>query len=163
MRWYVGGDHGAVELRRVLGEHLRSRGDEVLADIGPQASTDSVDYPDIAVDVCRQVLADPGSFGLLVCGTGQGVAMAANRISGIRAAIVSEGFSARQAREHNDANVLCLGGRVIGPGLAVELLEAFARASFEGGRHQRRVDKLEAIEPSTARAEGPPPIDRGRS
>lgn len=174
MRWYVGGDHGAVELRRVLVEHLRARGDEVLGDTGPQASTDSVDYPDIAVSVCRQVLADPGSLGLLVCGTGQGVAMAANRMQGIRAALVSDGFSARQAREHNDANVICMGGRVIGPGLAVDLLEAFARASFEGGRHQRRVDKIEAIQPSAdagtsadagrsaASAEGPPRT-QGRS
>ena len=147
MRWYAGGDHGAVELRRVLVEHLRARGDEVLADVGPTAASDSVDYPDIAVDVCRRVLADPGSFGLLVCGTGQGVAIAANRLRGIRAALVADAFSARQSREHNDANVLCMGGRVLGPGLAVDLLEAFARASFEGGRHQRRVDKIEAIEP----------------
>jgi ribose 5-phosphate isomerase B len=174
MRWYVGGDHGAVELRRVLVEYLRARGDELLGETGPQASTDSVDYPDIAVSVCRQVLADPGSFGLLVCGTGQGVAIAANRLPGIRAALVSDAFSARQSREHNDANVICMGGRVIGLGLAVDLLEAFARASFEGGRHQRRVDKLEAIQPSAdagssadagasaASAEGPPRT-QGRS
>lgn len=162
MRWYVGGDHGAVELRRILVEHLRARGDEVLVDVGPHASTDSVDYPDIAVEVCRQVLADPGSFGLLVCGTGQGVAMAANRVRGIRAAIVSETFSARQARQHNDANVLCLGGRVIGPGLAVDLLEAFAGASFEGGRHQRRVDEIEAIDAGAARV-GHPPDEGTRS
>jgi ribose 5-phosphate isomerase B len=176
MRWYVGGDHGAVELRRVLVEHLRARGDELLGDTGPQASTDSVDYPDIAVSVCRQVLADPGSFGLLVCGTGQGVAIAANRLPGIRAALVSDAFSARQSREHNDANVICMGGRVIGPGLAVDLLEAFARASFEGGRHQRRVDKIEAIQTSAGPSAGPsadaggsaasadgPPRTQGRS
>ena len=145
MRWYVGGDHGAVELRRVLVERLRQRGDEVAGELGPVAPSDSVDYPDIAVTVCRQLLADPGSLGILVCGTGQGVAIAANRVHGIRAAVVSDTFSARQAREHNDANVLCMGGRVVGPGLAVDLLEAFARASFEGGRHQRRVDKIEAL------------------
>jgi ribose 5-phosphate isomerase B len=146
MRWYVGGDHGAVELRRVLVEHLRARGHEVIADMGPSTAGDSVDYPDIALSVCTQLLTDPGSFGLLVCGSGQGVAMAANRVRGIRAAVVSEAYSARMAREHNDANVLCMGGRVVGPGLAVDLLEAFAGASFEGGRHQRRVGKIEAID-----------------
>ena len=165
MRWYVGGDHGAVELRRVLVEHLRARGDEVIVDVGPLASTDSVDYPDVAVAVCRELLADPGALGLLVCGTGQGVAMAANRIKGIRAAIVSDTFSARQAREHNDANVLCMGGRVIGPGLAIDLLEAFARASFEGGRHERRVNKIEAIQSAAGPAPyaGASPKDAGRS
>jgi ribose 5-phosphate isomerase B len=145
MRWYVGGDHGAVELRRRLVQLLRGRGDEVAAELGPGAPDESVDYPDVALDVCRRVLAEPGSHGLLVCGTGQGMAMAANRVPGIRAAVVADPFSARMAREHNDANVLCMGGRVVGPGLAGDLLEAFANASFEGGRHQRRVDKIEAI------------------
>jgi len=157
MRWYVGGDHGAVELRRVLVERLRARGDEVVAELGPQSSSESVDYPEIAVAVCRQLLRDPGSRGLLVCGSGQGVAMAANRVPGIRAAVVSEAYSARMAREHNDANVLCMGGRVVGPGLAVDLLEAFAGASFEGGRHQRRVEKIEAIGTAGDQREGPPP------
>ena len=157
MRWYVGGDHGAVELRRLLVERLQARGDEVAGELGPAASTQSVDYPDIAVSVCRQVLAEPGSHGLLVCGTGQGMAMAANRVPGIRAAVVADPFSARMARAHNDANVLCLGGRVVGPGLAVDLLEAFAGASFEGGRHARRVEKLAQLE-----ADDEPPA-RGRS
>lgn len=165
MRWYVGGDHGAVELRRALVERLRQRGDEVAGELGPASPSDSVDYPHIAVAVCRQVLADPGSLGILVCGTGQGVAMAANRVFGIRAAVVCDTFSARQAREHNDANVLCMGGRVVGPGLAGDLLEAFARASFEGGRHQRRVDQIEAI-PLGEPASGPvaaPPTEQDRS
>lgn len=165
MRWYVGGDHGAVELRRVLVERLRQRGDEVAGELGPASPSDSVDYPHIAVAVCRQLLADPGSLGILVCGTGQGVAMAANRVHGIRAAVVSDTFSARQAREHNDANVLCMGGRVVGPGLAGDLLEAFARASFEGGRHQRRIDAIEAISPGGPTS-GPalaPPTEQDRS
>jgi ribose 5-phosphate isomerase B len=153
MRWYVGGDHGAVELRRHLVERLRARGDEVAGELGPDTATQSVDYPDVATAVCQEVLAEPGSRGLLVCGTGQGMAMAANRVPGIRAAVVADPFSARMAREHNDANVLCMGGRVVGPGLAADLLEAFAGASFEGGRHARRVDKIEAIGPgSTAPA-----------
>lgn len=145
MRWVVGSDHGGVNLRKRLVEHLRAGGHEVLHELGPDDAAQSVDYPDIAVAVCERVLAEPNARGLLVCGTGQGVAMAANRIPGIRAAPVGDTFSARMARAHNDANVLCLGERVVGPGLAVELLEAFAAAAFEGGRHARRVDKIEAL------------------
>lgn len=161
MRWYVGGDHGAVELRQLLVEWLRARGDEVAGELGPTAASQSIDYPDVAHAVCQQVLAEPGSRGLLVCGTGQGMAMAANRVPGIRAAVVLDPFSARMARAHNDANVLCMGGRVVGPGLAVDLLEAFASASFEEGRHARRVDKIEAIgaAPGTP-ADEPPAQDR---
>lgn len=161
LRWIVGGDHGAVVLRKHLAEWLRANGHEVVVELGPEDSSESVDYPDIAVEVCRTVLAEPGRRGLLVCGTGQGVAMAANRIPGIRAAVVMDAFSARMARAHNDANVLCLGGRVVGPGLATELLQAFASAEFEGGRHARRVGKIESIGevrpagPSTEPSMGP--------
>jgi ribose 5-phosphate isomerase B len=144
-RWYVGSDHGAVALRQHLVEQLRARGDEVVGEIGPDDAAKSVDYPDVATHVCQQVLAEPGSRGLLVCGTGQGMAMTANRVHGIRAAVVADPFSARMAREHNDANVVCMGGRVVGPGLATDLLEAFATATFAGGRHVRRVEKIEAI------------------
>jgi ribose 5-phosphate isomerase B len=144
-RWYVGSDHGAVALRRHLVEQLRARGDEVAGEVGPDDDTQSVDYPDVALHVCRQVLGEPGSRGLLACGTGQGMAMTANRINGIRAAVVADSFSARMARAHNDANVLCMGGRVVGPGLAVDLLEAFATTAFEGGRHARRVGEIEAL------------------
>jgi ribose 5-phosphate isomerase B len=157
MRWYVGGDHGAVELRRVLVEQLRARGDEVAGERGPSTASEAVDYPDVALAVCQQVLAEPGSRGLLVCGTGQGMAMAANRVPGIRAAVVADPFSARMARAHNDANVLCMGGRVVGPGLAADLLEAFASASFEAGRHARRVDKIEAIAPAPGTPADEPP------
>lgn len=145
MRIYVGSDHGGVNLRRVLVAHAEDRGHQILSELGPSSSEDSVDYPDIAAEVCEKVLADPGSFGLLVCGTGQGVAMAANRLHGIRAAPVGDPFSAQMARAHNDANVLCLGERVVGPGLAKALFDAFAAASFEGGRHDRRVAKIEAL------------------
>jgi ribose 5-phosphate isomerase B len=139
MRIHVGSDHGGVNLRRVLVAHAADAGHEIAAEIGPGSSDESVDYPSIAAEICRRVLADPGSFGLIVCGTGQGVAMAANRHPGIRAAVVADPFSARMARAHNDANVLCMGERVLGPGLAKALFDAFAEASFEGGRHQRRV------------------------
>ena len=145
MRWYVGSDHGGVVLRDQLVECLRGNGHEVESVKGPATSSESCDYPDIALEVCRLVVADEGSAALLVCGTGQGMAMSANKVPGIRAALVSDVFSAHMAREHNDANVLCLGQRVLGPGLATDLLSAFAGATFEGGRHARRVGKLEAI------------------
>ncbi|MEM7158406.1 MAG: ribose 5-phosphate isomerase B [Myxococcota bacterium] len=157
MRWYVGSDHGGVVLRDHLVETLRGDGHEVVAVDGPTESGESVDYPDVAVEVCRRVVADEGSAALLVCGTGQGMAMSANRVPGIRAALVTDVFCARMAREHNNANVLCMGQRVLGPGLAADLLQAFAGATFEGGRHARRVGKLEAI----ATGEGvPPPTGR---
>lgn len=144
MRLHVGSDHGGVNLRRTLVEHASAGGHEIASEVGPASAEESVDYPDIAAEICRRVLADPGSFGLIVCGTGQGVAMAANRHRGIRAAVVADPFSAQMARAHNDANVLCLGERVLGPGLARALFDAFAGASFEGGRHERRVAKLES-------------------
>jgi ribose 5-phosphate isomerase B len=145
MRFYFGSDHGAVELRRHLVECAKSAGHAVLDELGPQSAADKVDYPDVAVDVCRKVAADPGSFGVLMCGTGQGMAMSANRIRGIRAGVCADVFSARMSRAHNDANVLCLGGRVLGKGLAVALFEAFCETQFEGGRHERRVAKINAI------------------
>jgi ribose 5-phosphate isomerase B len=145
LKLYVGSDHGGVDLRRRLVAHARAAGHEVVAELGPADETESTDYPDVAAQVCARVLGDAGSFGLLICGTGQGVAMAANRHPGIRAGIVSDVFSARMIRAHNDANVICFGARVIGPGLAEALLDAFAETDFEGGRHQRRVAKIEAI------------------
>ena len=147
MRLYVGSDHGGVELRQALLAHAEQAGHEVLAVVGPASASDSVDYPDIAKQVCAKVLADPGSFGLLVCGTGQGVAMTANAIPGIRAGVVADVFSARMTRQHNDANVLCLGGRVLGIGLATDIFDAFAHAQFEGGRHARRVGKIDGEQP----------------
>lgn len=145
MRFFVGSDHAAVELRKHLVEALRERGHEIGEELGPDSPGDRVDYPDVAAKVCRHVLAEPGTFGLLVCGTGQGVAMAANRLPGIRAGCVADVFSARMVRAHNDANVLCLGARVLGSGLATALLEAFCETPFEGGRHGARVAKLDGL------------------
>jgi ribose 5-phosphate isomerase B len=142
MKFYVGSDHAGVSLRRELVELARAAGHEVALELGPASGEERVDYPDLAAEVCRKVAADPGAFGLLVCGTGQGVAMAANRMREIRAAVAGDSFSAKMARAHNDANVLCLGARVLGPGLAAEVFDAFCSTSFEGGRHQNRVDKL---------------------
>lgn len=143
MRVHLGSDHAAIDLRRELAAAVNSLGHEVASESGPAAATESVDYPDVAAAVCARVRDEPGSIGLLVCGTGQGMAMAANKQRGIRAAVVLDPFSAAMAREHNDANVLCLGARVVGVELAKVLLKAFLDARFAGGRHARRVDKLD--------------------
>jgi ribose 5-phosphate isomerase B len=145
MRLYFGSDHAAVELRKHLIAHASEKGHEIIADHGPGSADEKVDYPDVALEVCQRVLADPGSFGVLVCGSGQGVMMSANHVRGIRAGLCDNEYSARMIRQHNDANVLCMGARVIGLDLAVSVFDAFAAASFEGGRHARRVGKLDAI------------------
>ncbi len=143
MRVHLGSDHGAIELRQALAAAVREWGHELVSELGPSEASESVDYPDIAAQLAASVLADRGSLGVLACGTGQGMAMAANKISGIRAAVVLDGYSARMAREHNDANVLCLGGRVAGVELAKLLLQTFLAGEFAGGRHARRVAKIE--------------------
>lgn len=141
MKIAVGSDHAGLSLKRYLAEHLRAGGHEVV-DLGTH-DTASCDYPDFAHAVARAVVAGEAERGLLVCGTGQGMAMAANKVPGVRAAVVSDTFSARMATLHNDARVLCLGERVVGPGLAVACLDAWLDAAFEGGRHGRRVEKIE--------------------
>jgi ribose 5-phosphate isomerase B len=143
VKWFVGSDHAGYRLKQHLGEVLRALGDEVV-DLGAESEA-SVDYPDYGAAVGRRVAAEPGALGLLVCGSGNGIAMAANRIAGVRAAVVTEGYAARMARAHNDANVIAFGQRITGPGVAEEALRAFRDTPFEGGRHQRRVDKLEAL------------------
>ena len=146
MRFYLGSDHAAIELRKQIAAHVRERGHEIVAELGPESADDKVDYPDIAVQVCRKIAGDGEvANGLLFCGTGQGMAMSANRVRGIRAAVCADTFSARMARQHNDANVLCMGGRVLGPGLAAEIFDAFCDTDFEGGRHERRVAKINSI------------------
>jgi ribose 5-phosphate isomerase B len=144
MRWYAGADHAGFHLKDALVTALRGLGDEVV-DLGTR-SPESVDYPDFAEEVGMAVAGEPGTFGLLVCGTGIGVSIAANKVKGIRAAVVSDTFSAQMARIHNDANVLCLGERVVGLGVAESLVRAFREAAFAGGRHQKRVDKIKALE-----------------
>jgi ribose 5-phosphate isomerase B len=139
----VGSDHAGLELKRELAGIAAQLGYEVV-DIGA-TTTDSTDYPDYAHEVANAVARGEG-VGLLVCGTGIGMSMAANRHRGVRAAVCGDVFSALMARKHNDANVLCVGARVVGAGLATEILKAFLGASFEGGRHARRVDKIEPPE-----------------
>jgi ribose 5-phosphate isomerase B len=137
----VGSDHAGLELKRELSGVAAELGYEVV-DIGTHTS-DSTDYPDYAHQVASAVGRGEG-LGLLVCGTGVGMSMTANRHPGVRAALCGDVFTASMSRQHNDANVLCIGARVVGGGLAAEILKAFLSASFEGGRHERRVKKIEA-------------------
>ncbi|MCK6439207.1 MAG: ribose 5-phosphate isomerase B [Planctomycetes bacterium] len=133
-------DHAALELKNQMAEHLRKVGHDVK-DHGVK-TLDSVDYPDYAKLVVKDVQAGAAQVGVLLCGTGQGMAMAANKAKGIRAALLSDTFSARMAREHNNANVVCFGARVLGPELVRECLDAFLAASFAGGKHEKRVGKI---------------------
>lgn len=142
---FLGSDHAGLELKTVVAAHLTAAGHAVV-DLGPSEAK-SVDYPDFAKAVCAKVLETPRSCGVLVCGTGIGMSMAANRIPGIRAALCLNEYLARMTRLHNDANVLCLGERVIGQGLAASIVDAFMDTAFEGGRHQRRVDLIETCRP----------------
>lgn len=143
-RLYFGSDHAAVELREHLAAHAREAGYEVVATYGPAGPTEKADYPNVAKELCASVKSDEGAMGVLVCGTGQGMAITANRIRGIRAVVCADTFSATMGRAHNDANVLCLGARVLGLGLATTVFDAFMAAAFEGGRHQRRVGLIDS-------------------
>ena len=144
MKIAIGCDHGGLEHKDAIVAHLKERGFEVK-DSGIYENH-SVDYPDIAVKVCADVTSGECERGILVCGTGIGMSLAANKVKGIRAAAVSEHFSAKYTRLHNNSNVLCLGGRVIGVGTALELVDLFVDTEFEGGRHENRVNKVMAIE-----------------
>jgi len=134
-------DHGGVELKDALKSSLASS-DLQIIDLGVHSS-DSVDYPDQAHALVKTVLSGEADFGILICGTGIGISIAANRHPGIRAALCTNAYMAKMSRQHNDANVLCLGGRVIGPALAEEIVSTFLSAKFEGGRHARRINKIE--------------------
>lgn len=144
MKLIMSSDHGGVDLKNEMAERLQKDGYEVL-DLGVHDHS-SVDYPDQAKAACEAYLAGKGDFVLLFCGTGIGISMAANKMDGMRAANASDVFSAKMARAHNNANALCLGGRTLGPELAYELIKAFLTTDFEGGRHQRRVDKIMALQ-----------------
>lgn len=143
MRVVVGADHAGVALKAVLAEHLRVLGHDV-ADVGTDTS-ERVDYPDFAHALARTITGGEAELGVLVCGSGNGIAMAANKVSGIRAAVAHDVTSARMARAHNDANVICLGERFVGEQVAVDAVDAFMSSEFEGGRHTDRVAKIEAI------------------
>jgi ribose 5-phosphate isomerase B len=136
----VGSDHGGFELKELIVQALQEMGQEVES-VGCHAET-FVDYPDFADKVCTLVQEGSCERGILVCGTGIGMSIAANRHRDIRAALCHESFTARMSREHNNANVLCLGGRVIGPEIALDIVKAWVETEFSGGRHQRRLDML---------------------
>lgn len=140
----LGADHGGYELKEAIKAHLDELGIP-YQDFGTH-SPERCDYPDIARVTCQAVLSGQCRYAILCCGTGVGMSIAANKLNGIRACCCSDAFSAEYTRRHNDANVLCLGGRVVGPGLGCTLVDAFLNAAFEGGRHQERVDKITALE-----------------
>ncbi len=146
MKIAIGCDHGGFDHKNAIAEHLKKRGFELI-DFGIYENK-SVDYPDIAVKVANSVANGECTLGILVCGTGIGMSLAANKVKGIRAAACSEHFSAKYTRLHNNSNILCLGGRVIGVGTALELVDLFVDTPFEGGRHQVRIDKISKIEES---------------
>lgn len=136
----IGADHGGFELKEELATLLGELGHKVT-DVGCY-SLDSVDYPDIAGKVREKILAGNGDRGILICGTGIGMSIAVNRSMEIRAALCHDEYTARMSREHNDANVLCLGARVTGAGVAEEIVKVWMGTEFGGGRHQRRIDKF---------------------
>ena len=143
----LGADHGGYLLKEEIKRHLEKKGIDYI-DFGTYSS-DSVDYAKIAYKTCKSVTSGECEKAILCCGTGIGISMAANKVKGIRAACCSDWFSAKYTRLHNDANALCLGGRVVGAGLALEMVDVFLSTEFEGGRHQRRVDQITAIENDT--------------
>lgn len=144
MKIAIGCDHAGPALKAEILAHLDEKGIE-YTDFGIQEG-EKVDYPEKAEEVCRKIADGSYDMGILICGTGVGMSMCANKIKGIRAACCSDYFSAKYTRAHNDANVLCIGARVLGAGLAAELIDVFIETPFEGGRHQRRIDKITDIE-----------------
>ena len=140
MKIAVGSDHGGFEFKEMIISFLREI-DQQVEDVGCY-STESVDYPDFADKVCAKVQSGECERGILICGTGIGMSIAANRHRDIRAALCHEAYTARMSREHNNANVLCLGGRVLGPEIALDVVGTWVDTAFAGGRHQRRLDKL---------------------
>jgi ribose 5-phosphate isomerase B len=139
----IASDHGGFELKEELKKLLTADGRE-LVDLGVDSTASSVDYPDYADALCGEILAGRAALGILVCGTGIGMSIAANRHRGIRAALCTDPYMARMAREHNDANVLCLGGRVLSVAAAIDIVRGFLAAAFAGGRHERRLAKIDA-------------------
>lgn len=145
----LGSDHGGYELKEEIKKHLEAQGIAVK-DFG-SFTPEAVDYADVAYEVALSVAQEECEKGILCCGTGIGISIAANKVQGIRAACCSDCFSAKMTRMHNDANILCMGGRVVGAGLALMMTDLFLDTPFEGGRHQRRIDKIAKIEKEEGR------------
>lgn len=143
-RIVLSSDHAAIELRQAIAAHITAQGYEAV-DIGP-TTTESTHYPLHGEAAAQRVASGDCGLGIILCGTGQGIMMAANKVKGIRCGVCSDEFSAKMIRQHNDANILSLGARVIGEGLALSIVDAFLAAEFEGGRHGTRVDMIMAVE-----------------
>ena len=144
MKIAMGADHGGYSLKEVIKKHLVENGHEVL-DLGTH-DTDSCNYPVYAEKVAYAVKDKDADLGVLICGTGIGMSIAANKVKGIRAAAVSDCFTAQATREHTDSNIICRGERIVGPGLAMRIVDTWLEASFQGGRHQTRVDMINELE-----------------
>ncbi|EKS4343337.1 ribose 5-phosphate isomerase B [Clostridium sporogenes] len=144
MKIALGSDHAGLPLKNEIIKHLEGKGIEIK-DFGTYTK-ESCDYPDYAQNVAEKVVAKEFDFGILVCGTGIGISIAANKVKGVRAALCSDTFSAHACREHNNANILALGQRVVGVGLALDIVDNFLNAKFQGGRHENRVNKMMGIE-----------------
>ncbi|SDC53125.1 ribose 5-phosphate isomerase B [Ruegeria marina] len=143
-RIVLSSDHAAIELRQSIAEHVAKLGWDVV-DIGP-TTPESTHYPKHGEAAARRVASGDCALGIILCGTGQGIMMAANKIKGIRCGVCSDSFSARMIRQHNDANMLSIGARVVGEGLALDIVDAFLSAEFEGGRHAERVELIRSLE-----------------
>ena len=140
----IGSDHGGYELKGEVIAWLKENNYDYMA-FGCMDGN-SIDYPNVAEEVCAKVLDGTAEYAILICGTGIGISMAANKINGIRAALCTDTYMAKFTRLHNNANTLCMGGRVLGAGAALEIVDTFLHTGFEGGRHQRRIDLLTDIE-----------------
>ena len=145
MKITIGSDHGAVQLKEEVKMVLKEYGDIEVTDVGT-FGTESVDYPDVAEKICADVVSGKSDRGIALCGTGIGISIACNKVPGIRCALCSDVYSAKMSRQHNNANVLAMGGRVTGFGPAGEIVRAWIETAFEGGRHERRVNKIMALE-----------------
>lgn len=144
MKIILASDHGAFELKKFIQEKLEAEGQEVL-NLGVNEPV-RIDYPDKAEEACERLKEEAYDLAILFCGTGIGMSIAANKISGIRAAHIADVYSARMAKQHNNANVICIGGRTIGPELAWAMVSAFLESEFEGGRHAERIEKIMSLE-----------------
>jgi ribose 5-phosphate isomerase B len=140
----IGSDHAGIELRKIIGSHLEAM-DHKINDVGCP-TTERVDYPDYAIEVANQVASGKADLGVLVCGSGVGMSITANKIAGIRAALCTDAYTAEMTRAHNDSNILCIGQRVVGTGVALAIVDSFFSTDYEGGRHAARVDKISALE-----------------
>lgn len=144
MKLAIGCDHVGIQMKKAIIEHLQAQGHEMV-DVGTYTS-ESCDYPLYGYKVAKLVQEKQVDYGILICGTGVGISLAANKVKGIRAVVCSESYSAALAKMHNNANIVAMGARVIGEATALQIVDAFLNAQFEGGRHQRRVDKVMALE-----------------